>query len=90
MTEANYRILYAKPVEKELRRLDATTRKRVVRNILALADNPRPRGVVKLSGIDNLDRIRQGAYRIIYEIRDGELIVLVVKVAHRRDVYRGL
>lgn len=90
MTEANYRILYVKPVEKELRRLDATTRKRVVRNILALADNPRPRGVVKLSGIDNLYRIRRGAYRIIYEIRDGELIVLVVKVAHRRDVYRGL
>ena len=90
MTEANCRILYVKPVEKELRWLDATTRKRVVRNILALADNPRPRGVVKLSGIDNLYRIRQGAYRIIYEIRDGELIDLVVMVAHRRDVYRGL
>jgi len=55
----------------------------------ALTRNPRPHGVKKLSGEQNLYRIRAGDYRIIYQIRDKELVVLVLKLGHRRDVYRG-
>jgi mRNA interferase RelE/StbE len=83
-----YDILYVKAVEKELRKLDASIRKAIVKKILALAQTPRPNGVTKLRGSESLYRIRHTDYRIVYEIRDNELIVLVVKVAHRREVYR--
>lgn len=53
-----------------------------------LADDPRPTGVVKLAGDDNLWRIRIGNYRVVYEIYDDQLIVLVLRVAHRKDIYR--
>jgi mRNA interferase RelE/StbE len=56
----------------------------------ALADDPRPQGAVKISGDDNLWRVRVGDYRVVYEIHDDRLIVLVLRVAHRKDVYRGL
>ena len=62
---------------------------RILTRIEALADNPRPPGCEKLSGLPRY-RIRQGLYRIVYEIQDDVLLVLVVKVGHRRDVYRGL
>jgi mRNA interferase RelE/StbE len=55
-----------------------------------LADNPRPPGCVKLAGQENLFRVRVGHYRIVYQIVDDRLIVVVILVAHRRDVYRGL
>ena len=61
---------------------------RVAAAMEALTANPRPHGVKKLSGEESLYRIRTGDYRIIYQIRDKELIVLIVKVAHRREVYR--
>ncbi len=53
-----------------------------------LAVNPRPKGVKKLSGLDDLYRIRVGDYRIVYQIHDDRLIVLVVRIGHRKDVYR--
>jgi mRNA interferase RelE/StbE len=66
------------------------TVKRIDTAILALADNPRLAGCVRLSGQFHLWRIRIGDYRVLYEIQDKLLIVLVVSVAHRREVYRGL
>ena len=63
-------------------------RQRVVERIRRLADDPRPPGCRKLSGRERY-RIRQGAYRIVYAIADEKLIVYVVKVGHRKDVYRG-
>mgnify|MGYP001580816136 FL=1 len=54
----------------------------------ALAATPRPKGVKKLTGTDDLYRIRVGDYRIVYQIHDDRLIVLVVRIGHRRDVYR--
>ncbi|MDJ0899633.1 MAG: type II toxin-antitoxin system RelE/ParE family toxin [Xenococcus sp. MO_188.B8] len=54
----------------------------------ALATEPRPEGVVKLKGEENLYRIRVGDYRVIYNVQDDRLLVLVVKVGHRGDVYR--
>ena len=62
-------------------------RQRIVRSIEGLADDPRPRGCQKLSGQDRY-RVRQGEYRIVYSVEDEELIVFVVKVGHRKDVYR--
>jgi len=62
-------------------------RRLVVDRIFKLADNPRPPGSEKLSGEDKY-RVRQGAYRIVYEIDDAKLAVRVVKVGHRREVYR--
>ncbi len=64
-------------------------RRRVVERIGRLAAEPRPRGCVKLAGGEHY-RIRQGRYRIVYQVRDAELIVLVVRVGDRRDVYRGI
>ena len=63
-------------------------RRRVVERIGRLADDPRPPGCVKLAGGDRY-RVRQGRYRIVYEIRDVELVVMIVRVGDRRDVYRG-
>ena len=63
-------------------------RQRIIRRIGQLAEDPRPPGSKKLSGNDKY-RVRQGSYRIVYSIEANELIVVVVKVGHRKDVYRG-
>ena len=80
-------------------RLDGRTRKaldglpgdlrvRLVRKLLALEANPRPSGVEKLSGMDGIYRVRVGDWRIVYAIRDRELVVIVIRIGHRREVYR--
>jgi mRNA interferase RelE/StbE len=61
---------------------------RLVEAAEALATDPRPVGVKKLQGDDNLWRIRVGAYRIVYEIHDEQLTVLVIRVGNRKDIYR--
>lgn len=63
-------------------------RQRIISRIGQLANDPRPPDSKKLSGHDKY-RIRQGSYRIVYSIEDNELVVVVVKVGHRKDVYRG-
>ena len=72
---------------KELEGVPTKDRQRIVRRIAALADDPRPVGAEKLSGDDKY-RVRQGDYRILYEIVDAELIVTVVRIGNRREVYR--
>lgn len=84
---ANYSILFTKSAAKELERIPTRDRHRIVSRISALAGEPRPPGVEKLSADDKY-RIRQGDYRILYEIVDAELIVTVVRIGNRRDVYR--
>jgi len=68
--------------------LETPIQKRIVRSIESLADDPRPGGVKKLAGADDLWRLRVGDYRVIYEIRDRALVVLIIAVGHRGDVYR--
>ncbi len=85
---ASYEIVFKTSVAKDLRHIPKTDVRRILDRIEALAENPRPEGCVKLSAIERY-RIRQGVYRIVYEIWDVELIVQVVKVAHRREAYRG-
>ena len=77
------------PVRKDLRALDDKTRCRILRVIVALAVNPRPPGARKLRGGSELWRVRVGDYRILYSIEEARLVVLVVKIGHRREVYRG-
>ncbi|MBD1876460.1 type II toxin-antitoxin system RelE/ParE family toxin [Nodosilinea sp. FACHB-131] len=83
-----YRIEFAKPAVKQFKALSPQDQQRLKPKIDALAQEPRPAGMVKLSGEDDLYRIRVGDYRIIYTIQDTQLLVLVLKVRHRREVYR--
>jgi mRNA interferase RelE/StbE len=84
---ASYSILFARSAARELERIPTKDRQRIVTKIGALAGEPRPVGAEKLSGDDKY-RIRQGDYRILYEIVDAELIVTVVRVGNHREVYR--
>ena len=88
---ATYSVVIVRSAEKEIAGLPGPIRKRVVRRILALADDPRPPGCVKLSGDDKYrvrQGVRQGNRRIVYTIADAVVTVTVVRVAHRSDVYR--
>lgn len=85
---ASYELVVKKSVAEDLRAFPKQDVKRIMQRIRSLADDPRPPGCEKLSGQERY-RVRQGAYRVIYEIEDAGLTVLVVKVGHRRDVYRG-
>jgi mRNA interferase RelE/StbE len=84
---ASYRLVIRRSAGKEIEALPPKERRRVVTKIQSLATNPRPAGCEKLSGEEKY-RLRQGDYRVLYEIVDRELIVTVVKVGNRRDVYR--
>ena len=83
-----YNILYKKSVEKELIKLPKAVKIIVLKKIQALASNPQPNGSVKLRGAVNLYRIRHSDYRIVYSVDSGVLIIFVIKVAHRKEVYR--
>jgi mRNA interferase RelE/StbE len=86
---ASYRVLIKPSAAKEIEAVDQKReRQRIVARILALADEPRPPGCEKLAGEDNRYRIRIGRFRVVYSIADDELLVFVVRVAHRKDVYR--
>lgn len=83
-----YRVEIKRSAAKEIRAISRKKdRQRVVARIEALADDPRPPGCTKLSGREAY-RIRQGLYRVVYTVADEVLVVEVVKVGHRRDVYR--
>jgi mRNA interferase RelE/StbE len=84
---ANYELLIKRSATKELEALPTTYRRRIVARIQKLSAAPRPPGVEKLSGAEQY-RIRQGDYRVLYEIDDGRKTVTIVRIAHRRDVYR--
>ena len=84
---ASYRLTFKKSVTKDFRSIPKDDVSRILVRIKALVDEPRPMGSEKLSGQDRY-RVRQGVYRIVYEIQDEELVIIVVKVGHRREVYR--
>jgi mRNA interferase RelE/StbE len=86
---ASYRVLIKPSAAKEIEAVDQKRdRPRIVARILALADEPRPPGSEKLAGETDRYRIRVGRFRVVYSIGDDEFFVLVVRVAHRRAVYR--
>jgi mRNA interferase RelE/StbE len=84
---AQYSVIFKPSADKQLRALPTGIQRRIVAATDALRENPRPRGCRKLHGTDDLWRIRVGDYRAVYTIGDEELIVLVVRVAHRREAY---
>lgn len=83
---AKYEIVFKRSVYKDLRPIPRSDVKRIIQRVNSLADNPREPGCEKLSGQERY-RVRQGEYRIIYEIADVRLIVTVVKIGHRGRVY---
>lgn len=83
----SYSVGLKSEVKKYLLTLDKGLRSRISRSINNLADTPRPPGCKKLKGYDAY-RIRIGEYRVVYEIHDNALIVLVVRVGHRREIYQ--
>jgi mRNA interferase RelE/StbE len=85
---ANYEIQFKKSVAKDLRSIPKNDVREILERIDALAANPRGEGCIKLSGQERY-RTRQGVYRIIYEVKDAEIVVVVVKVGHRSQVYKG-
>ncbi len=84
---AEYKIYFKESVEKDVSTIPQKDLQKILRRIKALAQDPRPAGHEKLTGQERY-RVRQGRYRIVYSIQDKELTVWVVKVGHRKDIYR--
>ena len=87
---STYRVEYAPAADKQIRKLDPVAQDRVIRTVALLASNPRPPKATQLVGGGGEWRVRTGDYRIVYEVRDDVLLVLVVRVGQRREVYRNL
>ncbi|MHB8771666.1 MAG: type II toxin-antitoxin system RelE family toxin [Syntrophales bacterium] len=84
---AGYKIYFKQSVEKDFRTVPQKDLKKIIRRIAELSEDPRPPGHEKLTGQERY-RVRQGLYRIVYSVQDRELTVWIVKVGHRKDVYR--
>ncbi len=85
---AKYSVEVSATAEKQLRKLDRVAQVRVFRAICGLANDPHPRGCRKLSGFEDVFRIRVGTYRVLFSLEEHRLVVIILKVGHRRDVYR--
>jgi len=85
---AKYKIEFSRSAEKQLKKLPRGDQQRIVEAVLALADETVPRGARKLAGYDDVFRIRVGRYRILYSVSSGTLVIIVLKIGHRQDVYR--
>ncbi len=83
-----YRLELKPSAAKSLSKLPRTVQRAIAAVLEELTENPRPRGVTKLAGEEDLYRVRAGDYRVVYTIRDQVLLVLVVRIAHRKEVYR--
>ncbi len=84
-----YRVTLAPAAARQLRKFDPQVRRRLQAALELLATNPRPPAATQLVGGSGEWRVRTGDYRIVYEIRDAELLVLVLRIGHRRDIYRS-
>ena len=88
MVDKAYTIEFTRRAEKEFRALPPEIRRRLAPKIDALKLNPRPRGVKSLEGPDGILRLRAGDYPVLYQVLDDRLVVLLVKIGHRREIYR--
>lgn len=87
----DYRIEWTAPAVRELRKLDRGVARRIARAVTALGSEPRPAGAKSLVGQPSgVMRLRVGDYRVVYRVEDDRVVVTVVRVAHRREVYRNL
>ncbi len=85
---AGYEIQITRSAEKRLKKLPRPDQRRIVDAVLALASDPWPRGSRKLRGYRDVFRIRVGFYRVLYSVEQGRLIIIVLKVGHRSDIYQ--
>ncbi|WP_304452420.1 type II toxin-antitoxin system RelE/ParE family toxin [Nocardiopsis sp. YSL2] len=85
-----FEVVFDGRARKELSKIDKPVARRVYSAVMALAEEPRPDGCRQLSGYPGLWRIRVGDHRVVYSIDDGRLVVVALRVAHRREVYRKL
>jgi mRNA interferase RelE/StbE len=83
-----YQVLIARSAEKQLKKLSPQVQRKIAAVIMSLSIEPRPYGSKKLTGTVSSYRVRVGDYRVIYEIYEREIVVTVLKISHRRDVYR--
>jgi mRNA interferase RelE/StbE len=85
---ARYRIEISQSAERQLRKLRKENQRRVVKAMLALGDDPHPKGSRNLTGYEDVFRIRAGQFRILYSVSGRRLIIIILKVGQRKDVYR--
>jgi mRNA interferase RelE/StbE len=85
-----YKVKVAEDAAKFIRKQDKHIQQQIINNIRTLAENPHPPASKKLQGFKDLYRISSGNYRIVYTIREKILVVFVVRIAHRKDIYRNL
>jgi mRNA interferase RelE/StbE len=85
-----YRIEFTPRAERDFKSLDGSIRGRIKQRIDSLAENPYPSGIKKIEGEEELYRLRVGDYRILYQVKSKILLVLIVRIGHRRDVYRRI
>ena len=86
--KVRYRVEISRSAEGQLRRRRGSDRQRLADAMLALADDPRPKGTRKLAGYDDMYRIRVGRYRIVYSLSEADPAVLVLKIGHRANIYQ--
>ncbi len=86
----NYVLEYKSSVKKELRKLANHDRTAIVQKIENLKDNPLPEGSAKLKGTVNLFRIRHGDYRVIYQLQNKVLLIIIIRIGHRLEIYKNL
>ena len=85
-----YRVEFTPRAERDFKALDGSVRGRIKQRIDSLAENPHPAGIKKIEGEDELYRLRVGDYRILYQVKSKILLVLIVRIGHRREVYRRI
>jgi mRNA interferase RelE/StbE len=85
-----YRIEFTPRAERDFKSLDGSIRGRIRQRIDSLAQNPYPQGIKKIEGEEELYRMRVGDYRVLYQVKAKVLLVLIVRIGHRRDIYRRI
>jgi mRNA interferase RelE/StbE len=84
----SYKIELSSTAEKQIKKLQKDDQVRVMRSALGLSRDPRPHGCRKMKGFDNIYRIRVGVFRVIYSVEEKRIVVVILKVGHKKDVYR--
>lgn len=90
MTPPHYQVKLAPAAERQIRKLSGPVQKKILNQLDKLQFNPRPKSIKKLSGVENIYRVRVGDYRVIYSIEDKILLVLILKIGDRKEIYRNL
>lgn len=83
-----YQIIFEAPAQRQFRKLARIIQTKILKTLIKLEENPRPAGCKKLQGLEHLYRLRIGDYRVIYRVKDNKLLVLIISLGHRREIYK--